>query len=145
MDPVAAPTPVLREYPTISLPGNSGAVTRARTIARTGLTVIGWRGSVHAATEVLARLVQNAVDHAVTPRRGEQVSVDLRITETDRLIIDVTDPSPRFPDFEAALRGERGRGLWVVQQLRAEVTWFAPPNLRVKVVRATMTPGAVEL
>ncbi|MGP4089637.1 ATP-binding protein [Streptomyces sp. KR55] len=146
MEPVATPTPVLREYPVIGLPGNSSAVTRARTIARTGLTVIGWTGDAHAATEVLARLVDNAVRHGVTPGHAEtQISARLSLNEDGELIIDVTDPKPLFPDFEAARQGENGRGLWEVGRLGAEVTWFAPPDLNGKTVRATMKPGPVDL
>ncbi|PZT70413.1 hypothetical protein DN402_08710 [Streptomyces sp. SW4] len=144
MRQVAPPVPVLRQAPTISLPGDSRAVSRARTIARSSLTVIDWQGSVHAATEVLGRLVANAVQHAVTDSRGQKVTVVLKINERDQLIIDVYDPSPHFRDFERALAGEQGRGLWVVQRLGAEVTWFLPADDKGKVVRATMPLGPVE-
>jgi anti-sigma regulatory factor (Ser/Thr protein kinase) len=146
MQPAAAPFPLLRAYPVIDLPGNDSAVTLARTVARSGLTVIGWRGSIHAATEVLARLVQNAVDHGLaSDRAGSQISAQLSIDEEGRLRIDVTDPNPLFPDFDTALKGEQGRGMWEIQRLQGEVTWFAPPELTGKTVRATMTPGSVDL
>ncbi|MFI9444466.1 ATP-binding protein [Streptomyces avermitilis] len=54
MQRTATPVPSLREYPAIQLPGNPNTVTRARTIARSGLTVLDWQGDVHAATEVVA-------------------------------------------------------------------------------------------
>ncbi|MFE4621809.1 ATP-binding protein [Streptomyces mirabilis] len=144
MQRAAAPIPVLREYPIIALPGASSAVTRARTIARSGLTVIGWRGDVHAAAEVVARLVDNAVSHGVTPDVADKgVSIRLRISEAGQLLIEVSDPNPKFLDFEGAIQREQGRGLWEVQRLHAEVTWFQ--NGTGKTVRATMTPGAVDL
>ncbi|MFI5682315.1 ATP-binding protein [Streptomyces sp. NPDC051636] len=141
---VAPPMPVLRQAPTISLSGDSRAVSRARAIARSSLTVIGWQGSVHAATEVLGRLAANAVEHAVTDPRGQKVAVALKINEHDQLVIDVHDPSPHFRDFEHALAGEQGRGLWEMQRLGAHVTWFLPADGNGKVVRATMPPGLVE-
>ncbi|MET7607073.1 ATP-binding protein [Streptomyces avermitilis] len=142
----AASVPVLRDYPAIQLPGNPSAVTRARTIARSGITVLGWQGDVHAATEVVARLVGNGVAHGVVPHfPGKGVTIQLRINETRQLVIDVSDPNPKFPDFEAALQGEQGQGLWEVQRRHAEITWFIPPNGTGKTVRATMTPGPVDL
>jgi anti-sigma regulatory factor (Ser/Thr protein kinase) len=144
MQPVAPPVPVLRQYPSISLPGDSRAVTRVRTIARAGLTVIGWKGAVNAATDVLAQLVDNAVEHAVTDARCQKLTVDLKINEVNQLLIDVHDPEPHFPDFEKALAGEQGRGLWEVQRLGAVVTWFVAPDGHGKIVRATLTPGPVE-
>jgi len=91
--------------------------------------------------------VQNAVDHGLTPEHTGTISARLSINEENQLNIDVSDPNPHFPAFEAAVRGERGRGLWDVQRLRAEVTWFRPPNRnsssRGKTVRATLTDGTV--
>ncbi|MGI5142627.1 ATP-binding protein [Streptomyces sp. CA-106110] len=143
--PPATPVPVLREYPAIFLPGDPTAPRRARTRAREGLTVIGWQGDVVAATEVVAALVENAVTHAVMPDLlGEGVTVNLSITQDGRLIIDVLDPKPAFPDFER-VRMASGCGLWHVQQLQAEVTWFTPPDCSGKTVRATMLPGPVAL
>jgi anti-sigma regulatory factor (Ser/Thr protein kinase) len=146
VQPVSAPVPVLRQYPLISLPGDPGAVSRARTIARSGLTVIGWQGDVNAATDVVARLVDNAVLHGVMPDfTGEEVTVLLSINESGQLVIEVHDPNPKFVDFDAALRGKQGRGLWEVQRRRAEVTWFTPSDLSGKTVRATVMPGPVDL
>ncbi|MEV6841196.1 ATP-binding protein [Streptomyces sp. NPDC051133] len=129
----------------MNLPGNSRAITQARTIARYGLTVIGWEGDVHAATEVLSQLVKNAVQHGVAPDNSAgEIGVSLAINEIEQLIIDVTDPSPFFPGFASALRGAQGRGLRIIQRRQAEITWFAPPSLACKTVRATMTAGTVD-
>lgn len=146
MQPAAAPVSVLRRYPLISLPGDPSAPSRARTITRCGLTAIGWQGDTHAATEVVARLVENAVAHGVMPNfAGEGITVLLSINEARQLVVDVSDPNPKFPNFDEALAGEQGRGRWEAQRLRAEVTWFTPPDLNGKTVRATMTPGPVDL
>ncbi|WP_328561353.1 ATP-binding protein [Streptomyces coelicoflavus] len=138
------PVPVSRRYPTISLPGDRSAATRARTIARTGLTVMGWQGSVHAASDVVGRLVQNGVEHGVGDRFDQRITVDLRLDEADHLVIDVRDPNPSFPDFERAQAGGVGRGLWEVRRLGAVVTRFLSPEGKGKTVRATMAPGPVQ-
>ncbi|MGV9812732.1 ATP-binding protein [Streptomyces cellulosae] len=144
MEPVASPVPTLRRYPAISLPGDASAASRVRTIARTGITVMGWKGSVHAGTEVVGLLAQNAVQHAVTDSSSQRVTVNLQLSESEQLIIDVHDPAPRFPGFQDAVGGEQGRGLWEAQQHGAAITWFLDPEAGGKVVRATMTPGVVE-
>lgn len=145
MEPVAVTTPVLRESPPIDLPGNVNAVNLARVQARSQLTILGWRGSIHVATEVLGQLVDNAVCHGL-PFGGEAARVKTRIgiTESHQLVIDVEDPTPQFPDFSAAVQGEQGRGLWEVKRLGAQVTWFLRQDALGKTVRATLTPGPVE-
>ncbi|WP_455357172.1 ATP-binding protein [Streptomyces sp. SYSU K217416] len=143
MEPVAVTAPVLRELP-LDLPGNTGAVNLARINARSLLTVLDWRGSVHLATDILARLVDNAVRHGLPPGDTEQrLEVRLLITETGQLVIDVEDPNPEFPDFDAAVQGEKGRGLWEAKRLGAQVTWFLRQDEVGKAVRATLTPGPV--
>lgn len=139
-----SPVPVARQYPTISLPGDGSAAIRARTIARTGLTVMGWQGSVHAASDVVGRLVQNGVEHGVGDRFDQQITVALRLDEADHLVIDVRDPNPSFPDFDSAQAGGEGRGLWEVRRLGAVVTYFLSPERKGKTVRATMAPGQVQ-
>ncbi|MEU3984630.1 ATP-binding protein [Streptomyces sp. NPDC026672] len=137
------PLPLVRRYPTIRLAADAKSVIRARLNARTSLTVIGWAGSVDAAAAVLADLVHNALLHGLPPTSTATISVDLGITEDGRLVIDVCDPTPRFPDFTAAL--QNGRGLQRIQQLGAGLTWFIDPTLCGKTVRATLTPGPVDL
>lgn len=141
----STPAPVLRQYPPISLPGDPSAVSRARTLTRSGLTVIGWLGDVHAATEVVAHLVENAVAYGVMPDFvGEGVAVVLCIDDAGQLVVDVTDPNPKFPGFEEALQ-ERGHSLCRIKQHGAKITWFMSSGVEGKTVRVTMTPGPVAL
>ncbi|WP_338675860.1 hypothetical protein V1460_25035 [Streptomyces sp. SCSIO 30461] len=91
------------------------------------------------ATAVLDRLVDNAVRHGVTPGSADQsLAVRLRVAESERLLLDVEDPSPLFRDFEAALRGEQGRGLWETRRFGAEVAWFLRTGAVGKTVRAAL-------
>ncbi|MFJ9380229.1 ATP-binding protein [Streptomyces sp. NPDC101455] len=130
----------LPQFPLISLPGDPSAPDRARRIVRSALTDIGCRGTVYAAEEVVAQLVENAVAHGVLPDFvGQGVTVLLRLDERHRLVIDVSDPNPKFPDFAAALAGENGHGLSNVQRHGAEVTCFTQPSFDGKTVRAIMT------
>lgn len=105
---------------------------------------MGWQGSVHAASDVVGRLVQNGVEHGVGDRFDQRITVDLRLDEADHLVIDVRDPNPSFPDFERAQAGGVGRGLWEVRRLGAVVTRFLSPEGKGKTVRATMAPGPVQ-
>jgi hypothetical protein len=89
--------------------------------------------------------VHNAVDYGETYEHGEQIELRLSITVEGQLHIDVTDANPRFPGFEEALRGEHARGLGHVQELGARLTWFLRPDQFGKTVRATLTPGPVDL
>lgn len=120
------------------------SLRQVRTDAYTYLTMLNWTGNQAAAVEVLARLAKNAVVHAA-PVTGTsaQMQVRLAVTEKDELLIDVSDPSPEFPDCAAAIRGEKGRGLWDVRRLGADVTWILSENGRGKTVRAHLLPGEV--
>ncbi|MDH6629424.1 anti-sigma regulatory factor (Ser/Thr protein kinase) [Streptomyces sp. LBL] len=140
-----APVPALRTYPQFSIPGDPSAPSRARAITRSALSIIGWQGDLDAATAVVSHLVENAVAHGVMPDfPGESVTVRLCLNADGQLVIDIDDPHPKFPDFEAALAGELGRGLREVRR-SAEVSWFTPPDLGGKTVRAIMTPGEADL
>ncbi|WP_079148505.1 ATP-binding protein [Streptomyces agglomeratus] len=139
MEPAAMITAVLHESPPIDLPGNAHAAKQARAQARSQLTLLGWQGSIHVATDVLGRLVDNAVRHGM----AERVKARLAITETQQLVIDVEDPTPQFLAFGAAVQGETGRGLWEAKRLGARVVWFLR-NDAGKTVRATLAPGPVE-
>ncbi|MFV5995388.1 ATP-binding protein [Streptomyces sp. NPDC056231] len=99
-------------------------------------------GEQHTAIAVLYVLVNNAMKHALTPGAAAQgPDVWLRIAVAGELLIDVTDPDPAFPDFDRAVAGELGRGLWGAKRLGAAITWF--PADGGKTVRATMRPGLV--
>ncbi|MFQ6146734.1 ATP-binding protein [Streptomyces seoulensis] len=101
--------------------------------------MLGWSGSVEAATKVISHLVDNAVQHGVMADFfGDDVTVRLSVSEAHHLVIDVCDPNPSFPDFDAAKAGGPGSGLWWAQSLGGDITWFIPPNASGKTVRATM-------
>ncbi|MFG2631809.1 ATP-binding protein [Streptomyces sp. NPDC048473] len=141
MEPAAAPPLVLREA-RLLLPADPSALKVARISGRTMLTMLSWHGNQHAAIDVLYVLVNNALKHAFSPGETPQgPEVWLRVTEAHDLIIDVTDLDPEFPDFDQAVAGELGHGLWGAKHLGAAITWF--PADAGKTVRATMRPGRV--
>ncbi len=130
------------------LPGDQTAVFGARIWMRIAVTALDWNGNVMRATEAVARLVDNAVRHgmpAEVPQKERLVSLEVALTDAGGLVIDVSDLEPAFPDFGAARRGEKGRGLWQVSHLGAQVTRFLPPSGTGKTVRAVLAPGPVDL
>ncbi|AKZ53311.1 putative kinase [Streptomyces ambofaciens ATCC 23877] len=136
--------PVVRTV-TLKLPADTGAMPMARIRGRTLLTVLDWPGNVHAATDVLGHLVDNAVQHGHTPEttgRLREIRVWLRVTEAHELIIDVADPHPGFEHFTDAVNGCTGRSLWNVRQQGAHLSWFLTPQCGGKTVRATMTAAS---
>ncbi|GHE14791.1 ATP-binding protein [Streptomyces alanosinicus] len=141
--PSGAGAPVDRQL-SRSYPLNPASLRQVRTDAITRLTVLGWPGNIMSAVRVLAILTANAIVHA-TPASGTdaQMTVLLAVTEDDELRIDVQDPSPKFRDSEAALNGEKGRGLLEARLLGAEVSWSLAEDGRSKTVRARMVPGEV--
>ncbi|MFV5994997.1 ATP-binding protein [Streptomyces sp. NPDC056231] len=141
MQPAAVTAPVLREIP-LDLPTDPSAAGLARIQARTLLTVLSWPGNQHLAIDVLHVLIDNAMQHALTPgRNGQQFGACLSITEAHELLIDVTDPTPMFPEFGKAIAGELGRGLWDITRQGAALTWFVSPKFDGKTVRAALRPG----
>ncbi|MFJ9752612.1 hypothetical protein [Streptomyces chartreusis] len=92
------------------LPGDISAVRGARMWLRAVFPTLGWAGPVLQATEVVARLVDNAVRHGM-PGHADLQTLLLRTTVNTAgdLIIDVGDLNPSFPEFDAAMRGERPR------------------------------------
>ncbi|MFI5990257.1 ATP-binding protein [Streptomyces sp. NPDC051362] len=146
MQPAAATAPVVREIP-LDLPADRSAANLARIQARTLLTVANWRGDQHHAIDVLHNLVDNAVQHALTPEKaGQTFAVVLRLTEAHELLIDVTDPLPQFQNFDQAVAGEIGRGLWEVTRRGVALSWFVVgPGHDAKTVRAVLRPGQVDL
>lgn len=143
MQPVATTAPALRALP-MELPPGPTAVNLARLKGRTLLTVLGWPGNHHAAIDVIHCLVDNAVRYGLLPK-SDRLHLRLSVTEAHELLIDVTDSNPTFPDFDKAIAGELGRGLWDSTQHGAVLTWWVTPELNGKTVRATMRPGQAEL
>ncbi|MET8616104.1 ATP-binding protein [Streptomyces misionensis] len=123
-----------------------GAVRVGRVWIRGMLPVLGWMGPALQAAEVVARLVSNGVRHGL-PDHAKTHTLLLRaaVDEAGNLLVDVADLNPSFPDFKAAVRGERGRGLRQVAQLGAEVSWFLHHEGPGKTVRAVLSLGPVDL
>ncbi len=145
----AAPTgaPAARSF-TTQLPGDPRALYLSRVWVRRIVTVLCWRGDVLRAVEAVTRLVDNGVRHGIpssVPPPEQQLTLSIATDDTGSLIIDVADLNPAFPDFEAAVSGERGCGLWQVASLGARVTRFLPHEGRGKTVRAVLAPGPVGL
>ncbi|SOD90590.1 Anti-sigma regulatory factor (Ser/Thr protein kinase) [Streptomyces sp. Ag109_G2-15] len=125
------------------LPGDQSAVFAARVWTRTTTTALCWNGDVLRAVEVVSRLVDNGVRHGVpadTPLGKRRLSLSAAITDAGALIVEVSDLNPAFPDFDVAVRGERGRGLWQVAHRGAQVTWFLQSAGGGKTVRAVLQP-----
>ncbi|MFD7975279.1 ATP-binding protein [Streptomyces sp. NPDC059071] len=143
--PVA--TAPVRHETALRLPADPSALTLAGIQGRTHLTLLNWSGNQHAAVSVLHVLVHNALQHGITPGPGQAIAVWLRVTQARELLIDVEDPNPEFPDFDKAVAGELGRGLWGARRLGAAITWMpnAPGDTVGKIVRAVMQPGEVDL
>lgn len=138
-------TPVDREW-SRSYAMAPVSLRRLRDDARMRLTLLGWPGDIVTAIEVLSRLGDNAIVHAKPTDPGRaQMTVRLAVDSNDVLLVDVQDPSPQFPDSEAAIAGERGSGLKYVRLLHAHVTWFLAQDGRTKTVRAVVLPGEVSL
>lgn len=144
MEPVAVTAPVMRTAPIIiSGDGNAGPLARLQ--ARTLLTVLSCPGDHHRATDVLHVLVDNAVQHALTPKKaGQCLEGCLSVTEAHELLIDVTDPDPAFPEFDQAIAGDVGRSLWEIAQHGVILTWFVGAAFDTKTVRAVLRPGPVD-
>ncbi|GHB74253.1 hypothetical protein GCM10010377_75810 [Streptomyces viridiviolaceus] len=145
MEPTTVTAPVLREMP-LELPADLSAPTTARIAGRSLLTMLNWHGNVHAAIDVLHILVDNAAEHGLTPgKAGQSLHARLCVTQADALLIDVTDPNPKFPDFHAAVDGTMGRGLWKARQHGARLSWFVASDFEGKTVRAAIQPGRMVL
>ncbi|MFF8989158.1 ATP-binding protein [Streptomyces sp. NPDC014983] len=145
MNPAAVIAPVLHQIP-MDLPADPSAAKLARIKARALLTVLGWPGDQHLAIDILHALVDNAVEHALTPgAAGQYVSACLSVTEAHELLIDVRDPFPSFPLFDEAITGQLGCGLWDATRQGAELAWFVNPDFAGKTVRAILRPERVGL
>ncbi len=146
VEPAASPLPVLDSL-SIELPADVSAVLTARIWIRTCLAALGWNGPILRATEVISRLVDNGVRHGLpdgTDKMQRRIVLRVEVNEAGQLVVDVTDLNPTFPNFAAAVRGERGRGLWHVGHHDAQVTWFLHHDGPGKTVRAMLAPGPVD-
>lgn len=141
MQSAAVSSPIVREWSAF-LPSTDNAVPLACTSTRTHLTVLRWHGNIHGATEVVRRLVSNAVKHGAEESDESEIVLRLAITEAGELVAEVSDPNPGFPDFKAAAEGERGRGLWEIRQLGGRLSWFMLPK-GGKTVQARVEAGEV--
>ncbi|MFE0773356.1 ATP-binding protein [Streptomyces sp. NPDC058861] len=139
------PAPVRHES-MLQVPGGPDGLGLADLRGRDALALLDWPGDRHAALEVLRVLAGNAVQHGITEQGpGPELTIWLRVTAACELIIDVRDPSPKFPRFQQAVVGELGRGLWGARRLGAVVTWSPELEAGGKTVRAVMQPGEVIL
>ncbi|WP_338675983.1 ATP-binding protein [Streptomyces sp. SCSIO 30461] len=139
--------PIVRSF-TTQLPGDPRALPLSRTWTRRMVTILGWHGDILRAVEAVSRLVDNGVKHGIpedVPLSDRMLTLSAAIDEAGALLIDVSDLNPVFRDFEAAVRGEKGRGLWQVAFLGAQVTRFVPHEGTGKTVRAVLAPGPVDL
>ncbi|MET9528230.1 ATP-binding protein [Streptomyces coeruleorubidus] len=143
--PAARATAIVASLQT-ELPGEPRAVRAGRMWIRAVLPALRWAGPILKAAEVVTRLLENAVRHGLTDHAKTQtLSLRVAVNEAGDLLIDVSDLNPSFPDFDAAVRGEKGQGLWRVDHLGARVTWFLPHEGTGKTVRAVLAPGPVDL
>ncbi|MEU4095937.1 hypothetical protein [Streptomyces sp. NPDC026673] len=125
---------------------NGSAGGNARVHTRTQLTMGHWLGDVEHAAQIAARVMYNAERHSSPPPRA-RLELRLAIIATGELLIEVTDPLPDFPGFIEAVtwepaEGERPRGLWVVQQLGARLSYAVAEDRRSKTVQA-LIPGTL--
>ncbi|MGW0314036.1 ATP-binding protein [Streptomyces flavidovirens] len=139
MQPTAVSAPVTREWST-SLPPTANSVRLACVDTRTRLTQLQWNGNIHGASEIVRRLMANALEQGVDDH-GQDLRLRLAITETGELLTEVSDANPSFPGVSAD-EGRRGRGLWEVRQLGAHVTWYMLPG-GGKTVQARVKAGEV--
>jgi anti-sigma regulatory factor (Ser/Thr protein kinase) len=145
MQPASVTAPVLREI-SLQLPSDASAPGLARLQARTHLTMLAWPGNQLTAIDTLHCLIKNAVQHALeSGAAGQRFGACISVTEAHELLIDVTDPNPTFPDFDKAVAGELGRGLWGIKRQGAMLSWFVTPEFDGKTVRAVLRPGPVDL
>lgn len=82
---------------------------------------------------LLSRLAHDALRHArPTHEALAGMTVCLARTEDETLVIDVQDPRPDVPLSQAAIAGEKGRGLKYARFLGAAVSRFLSGDMRFK-------------
>ncbi|WP_180686612.1 ATP-binding protein [Streptomyces gossypiisoli] len=122
------------------------SLRRLRDDARMRLTLLRWPGDIVTAIEVLSRLAYNAAVHArPADETLARMTIRLAVTENEALLIDVQDPRPDVPLSQAAIDGEKGRGLKYARLLGATVSCFLSEDTRLKTVRAQLPPSEVSL
>lgn len=119
-------------------PMTAGTPRLTRLRARSILAMSAWAGDRAFASRVVTELVSDAVTHAGT---GE-VRLALVISENEELLIEVSDPSPEFRDFDKAVALEKATGLGLVRALGGEVSLGPPPPGGGKTVRVRLRPTA---
>ncbi|MEU3340421.1 hypothetical protein [Streptomyces sp. NPDC006668] len=102
-----------------------GPNTRIR--VRPRLTAARWPGNIDAAARVSGMLTDNAVVHA-KPLPGNVIGICLICpTDSDALVIEVTDGLADFPGFDQlSIRPEvsgQPSGLWWVHHYRGRIAW----------------------
>lgn len=120
----------------------------ARIHARTWLTTWRWAGDHDEAQLIVGMLVDNAVRHTTITGSEPEVGLVLQITEDDELLVDVSDPDPKFEGFDeivvaARTRAESGvqlTGIPLVLGLGGEITWGIPDVGGGKTVRVRVKP-----
>ncbi|WP_328406475.1 hypothetical protein OHS70_38580 (plasmid) [Streptomyces sp. NBC_00390] len=134
--------PIVREW-TRRFDMHGDARLLARIHTRTQVTLLRWGGNVDAATEVARHLVCNAYTHAHAGPCPMAIGFRLAVTETDELLVEVSDPLAEFPNFDDAVQGSQdGSGFWEIRQHGGQLSWFLLES-GGKTVRALMAPGQV--
>lgn len=96
----------------------------ARRLVLDQLRKIGWVGNEDAASRLADVLATNAAEHAV-PLDCNETPLRLVILPDDRLLIEVDDGTPEFPDFSKTMADAHiGRGLWWVSHYRGRLTYY---------------------
>ncbi|MCW8379836.1 ATP-binding protein [Streptomyces justiciae] len=122
----------------------------ARIHSRTWLTTWRWSGDHDEAQLIVGVLVDNAVRHAATTVPEPDVGLVLQIAEDDELVVDVSDPDPKFEGFDEVVVAARARadsgvrltGIPLVLGLGGDITWGIPDVGGGKTVRVRMRPAA---
>ncbi|MFI7241240.1 ATP-binding protein [Streptomyces qinglanensis] len=107
---------------TITLPSAPASVTAARRHVTEALRAWGLPDGADAMDTlrlIVSELATNAVQH--TLGRSPTFTVDLRLEQTERLHLGVTDSHPGRPrPLPAAVQQDHGRGLVIIRTLTAE-------------------------
>ncbi|MGW6361491.1 ATP-binding protein [Streptomyces sp. NPDC055092] len=133
------PIPVLHDW-SFGYPLLYASVPLARHHATRRLDLWHWKGDRADVALVVGELVANAVSHAKVVDR--ELLLRLAEAHDGALFVEVSDPVRDFAGFDRLPPApdetdERGRGLYVVRALVAELTWAPRPHVG-KTVRARM-------